>query len=119
MNDAGPFASVGKNIECVFTMIESKSKQIIPNMGWICGSGLTRANVPQTSLAINSGATIGCWVANEVCGTFALVNPLPHIHPILGVICLLFDLIMAKTHSMFFLTHAKGPVSFIRRIDDF
>ena len=27
-------------------------------MSWICGSGLTRANVPQTSLAIDSGATI-------------------------------------------------------------
>ena len=39
-------------------MIESKSKQIIPNMGWMCGSRLTRANVPQTSLAIDSGATI-------------------------------------------------------------
>ena len=26
-------------------------------MSWMCGSGLTRANVPQTSLAIDSGAT--------------------------------------------------------------
>ena len=58
MNDARPFAYVGKNIECVFAMIELKSKQIILNMGWMCGSGLTRANVPQTSLVIDSGATI-------------------------------------------------------------
>ena len=58
MHDVGPFACVGQNIEYVFAMIESESKQIIPNMGWICGSGLTSANVPQTSLAINSGATI-------------------------------------------------------------
>ena len=56
--NAGPFPSVGQNIEYVFAMIESKSKQIIPNMSWMCGSGLTRANVPQTSLAIDSGATI-------------------------------------------------------------
>ena len=58
MYDAGPFAWVEQNIEYVFAMIESKGKQIIPNMGWMCGSGLTRANVPQTSLAIDSGATI-------------------------------------------------------------
>ena len=41
-----------------FVMIESKSKQIIPSMSWMCGSGLTREIVPQTSLAIDSGATI-------------------------------------------------------------
>ena len=28
------------------------------NMSWMCGSGLTRANAPQTSLAIDSGAAI-------------------------------------------------------------
>ena len=56
--DAGPFAWVGQNIEYVFTMIESRSKEIIPNMSWMCGSGMTRTNVPQTSLVIDSGATI-------------------------------------------------------------
>ena len=39
-------------------MIKSKSKQIVPNMSWICSSSLTRANVPQTSLATDSGASI-------------------------------------------------------------
>ena len=58
MYDAGPFAWVGKNIEYVFAMIESKSKEIVPNMSWMCGSGMARMNVPQTSLAIDSGATI-------------------------------------------------------------
>ena len=27
-------------------------------MSWMCGSGLTRVNIPQISLAIDSGATI-------------------------------------------------------------
>ena len=27
-------------------------------MSWMCGNGLTRENIPQTSLAIDSGATI-------------------------------------------------------------
>ena len=58
MCDAGPFAWVGQNIEYIFAMVESRSKEIILNMSWICGSGLTSANVPQTSLAIDSGATI-------------------------------------------------------------
>ena len=58
MYDVVPCAWVGQNIEYVFAMIESKSKQIIPNMNWMCGSGLTRENVPHTSLAIDSGATI-------------------------------------------------------------
>ena len=48
---------VGRKNECVFTMIES-SRQIIPSMNWIGGSGRTRANVFQTSLAIDSGITI-------------------------------------------------------------
>ena len=39
-------------------MIKSKSKQTIPNMSWMCSSGLTQTNVPQTLLVINSGATI-------------------------------------------------------------
>ena len=58
MYDAGPFAWVGQNIENVFVMIESRSKQIIPNMSWMGGSGMTRANVLQTSLVIDSGTII-------------------------------------------------------------
>ena len=52
MYDALPFSWVGQNIEYVFAMIESTSKQIIPNMSWLGVNGRTRANVSQTSLAI-------------------------------------------------------------------
>ena len=41
----------------VLAMIES-SRQIIPSMNWVGGSGLTKANVLQTSLAIDSGTTV-------------------------------------------------------------
>ena len=56
--DAGPFNWVGRNMEYVFAMIESTSKQIFPRMNWNSNSGVTRANVPQTSLALDSGTTI-------------------------------------------------------------
>ena len=58
MYDARPFAWIGQNMEDVFAMIESISQQIIPRMIWNLSSGMTRANVPQTSLGIDSGATI-------------------------------------------------------------
>ena len=58
MYNARPFAWDGQNIEYVFAMTEPKSKQIIPNMSWMSGSGMTKANVPQTSLAVDSGAII-------------------------------------------------------------
>ena len=58
MYDTGPFNWVRPNIEYVFTMIESTSKQIFPRMNWNGSSGVTRANIPQTSLALNNGATI-------------------------------------------------------------
>ena len=48
---------VGRKIECVFAMIEL-SRQIILSMNWVGGSGRTRANVSQTSLANDSGAII-------------------------------------------------------------
>ena len=48
---------VWKNIEYVFALIQA-SRQIIPSMNWVGGSRLTNANVSQTSLAIDSGATI-------------------------------------------------------------
>ena len=47
---------IGKKVEYVFAMLES-SRQIVPNMSWV-GFGRTRANVSQTTLAIDSGATI-------------------------------------------------------------
>ena len=58
MYDAGPFAWVCQNIEYVFVMIEPTIRLIIPNMSWMGGNRVTRANVPQTSLAIDSGVTI-------------------------------------------------------------
>ena len=57
MYDALSLPWIGVKIEYVFAMIES-SRQIIPSMNWIGGSGRTRANVSQTSLAIDSGATV-------------------------------------------------------------
>ena len=56
--DAGPFNCVGRNMEYVFTMIESTSRKIVSRMNWNGNSGVTRVNVPQTSLALDSGATI-------------------------------------------------------------
>ena len=58
MYDAGPFSWVRPNMEYVFAMIESTGRQLFPRMNWKGSSGLTRANVPQLSLALDSGATI-------------------------------------------------------------
>ena len=58
MYDAGQFSWVRSNMEYVFAMIESTSKQIFPRMNWNGNSGVTRANVPQTSVALDSGVTI-------------------------------------------------------------
>ena len=41
-----------------WTIIELRSKGIIQNMSWMCGSGMIRENVLHTSLAIDSVATI-------------------------------------------------------------
>ena len=56
--DTGPFNWVRRNMEYEFAMIESTSKQIFPRMNWNGNSGVTRTNLPQTSLASDSGATI-------------------------------------------------------------
>ena len=58
MYDAGPFNWVRPNMKYVFAMIESTSRQIFPRMNWNGNSGVTRVNVPQTSLVLDSGATI-------------------------------------------------------------
>ena len=55
--DTISFPWINGKIEYVFAMIES-SRQIIPSMNWVGGSGQTRANVSQTSLAIDSAATV-------------------------------------------------------------
>ena len=55
--DAKLFPWIGKKIEYVFAVMAS-SEQIIPSMSWISGSGRTRANVSQTTLALDSGATV-------------------------------------------------------------
>jgi len=57
MYDAGPFNWVGRNIEYVLALLDS-SKQIFPRVNFNSTNGVTRANVPQTTLAIDSGATI-------------------------------------------------------------
>ena len=57
MYDTGPIAWVGQNVEYVFTMIESTSRLIFPRINWNGSNGMTRA-VPQTSHALDSGATI-------------------------------------------------------------
>ena len=58
MYNAGPFNWIRPNMEYVFAMIESSCRLIFPTMNWSDNSGVTRANVLQTSLALNSGATI-------------------------------------------------------------
>ena len=58
MYDASPFNWIRPNMEYVFAMIESSGRQVFPRMNWSGNSGVTRANVPQTSLALDSGATI-------------------------------------------------------------
>ena len=45
-------------MEYVFAMIDSLIKQMFPRISWSGNSRGTRANVPQTSLALDSGATI-------------------------------------------------------------
>ena len=42
----------------VFTMVGSTSRQIFLRVNWNGSNSMTRANVPQTSLILNSGATI-------------------------------------------------------------
>ena len=56
--DAGPFNWVRPNMEYVFAIIESTSRHIFPRMNWNGNSGVTRVNVLQTSLALDSGASI-------------------------------------------------------------
>ena len=58
MYDAGPSSWVRPNIEYIFAMIELSGRQQFPRMNWKGSSGLTRANVQQLSLALDSGATI-------------------------------------------------------------
>ena len=54
-------------------MIQS-SKQIIPSMNWVSGSGLTRANVSQTTLAIDSGATIHFFSNKDLLQSIKLIK---------------------------------------------
>ena len=79
MYDAVLFAWVGQNIAYVFAMIKLQGKQIIPNISWMCGSDLTRVNVPQTSLAIDSGTTIH-FFSNEDLLQLVKANKLMRIH---------------------------------------
>ena len=65
MCDAGPFNWVGRNIEYVLAILES-SKQIFPRLNFGSTGNLTRANVPQTTLALDSGATIHFFSNSEL-----------------------------------------------------
>ena len=58
MYDAGPFSWIRPNMDYIIAMIESTGRQLFPRMNWKGSSGLTRANVSQLSLALDSGATI-------------------------------------------------------------
>ena len=66
MYNAGPFSWVRPNMEYIFVMIESTGRQLFPRMNWKGSSGLTRANVPQLSLTLDSGATIHFFIDQEL-----------------------------------------------------
>ena len=73
--DAISFPWIGGKIEYVFAMIGS-NRQIIPSMNWVGGSWRTRANVSQTSLAIDSGATVHFFSNKEL---LQLIKPIEKI----------------------------------------
>ena len=72
--DAQPNDWVSKNTKYVFTMIESKRKQINPNINWMGRNGRTRANISQTSLAIDSGATVHFFSNPELLRSIKVIN---------------------------------------------
>ena len=78
--DSGPFNWVGFNMKYVFAMIVSTSRQIFPRMNWNGNSGVTRANVPQTSLVLNSGATIHFFSNQELLQAIKKSNNSMTIH---------------------------------------
>ena len=80
MYDAGPFSWVRSNMEYVFAMIESTGRQLFLRMNWKGSSGLTRANVPQLSLALDSGATILFFSNQELLQAIKKSNKLMTIH---------------------------------------
>ena len=63
--DANPFSWIKPNMEYIFAMVESTGRQLFPSMNWKGSNGLTRANVPQLSLALDSGATIHFFVTKN------------------------------------------------------
>ena len=67
-------------MEYGFAMIESTSRQIFPMMNLNGNSGVTRANVPQTSLALDSGATIYFFSNQELLQAIKKCNNLMTIH---------------------------------------
>ena len=71
--DAKLFPWFGPKIEYVFAVIQS-GKQIIPKLNWVGGSGLTRANVSQTTLAIDSGATIHFFSNKDLLESIKLIK---------------------------------------------
>ena len=67
-------------MEYVFAMIESTGRQLFPRMNWKGSSGLTRANVPQLSLALDSGATIHFFSNQELLQSIKKNNRAMKIH---------------------------------------
>ena len=80
MYDTGPFNWVRLNMEYVFATIESTNKQIFPRMNWNGNSGVTRANVPQTSSALDNGATIHFFSNQELLQAIKKSDNLMTIH---------------------------------------
>ena len=78
--DVRPFNWVNRNMEYVFAMIASTSKQIFPRMNWNGNSGVTRANVLQTSLTLDSGATIHFFSNQELLQAIKKSDNLMTIH---------------------------------------
>ena len=67
-------------MESVFAMIESTNKYITPIMNLNDNNGVTRANAPQTSLALDSSATIHISSSQEVLHAIKKSNNLMTIH---------------------------------------
>ena len=80
MYDAAPFNWIRPNLEFVYAMIESTCRQLFPRADWKSSSGLTRANVPQLLLALDSGATIHFFSNQELLQTIKKSNKLMTIH---------------------------------------
>ena len=67
-------------MEYIFPMVESTGRQLFPRMNWKGSSGLTRANVPQLLLALDSGATIHFFSNQELLQSIKKSDRVMKIH---------------------------------------